>query len=286
MKARAGIALTMTSARGALAAFLAGFGVLSAVVGTIGALFPDAFRTQGWVYLGVLLLVAVVWAGWRAFPRMSYERHFAVPNTTIRLIVGDLFEQDGHLVIGTCDTFDTEIPNVIATTSVQGQMLLREYAGDLKRLDCDLDETLSNYAATQVESARDKPKGKLSRYPIGTVAVLGNAQRRLLCVAYTKMGNDCVARSTGSDLWSALALLWRTTRDVVHAQPVSMAIVGSDLAKLSSQFSKEDLVRLIALSFLAASREERVTSCLQIVIRPVDVPHLDLRALANVLYEF
>jgi len=70
------------------------------------------------------VVVAVALAGmpiavWRSWPR-PIEESYDTPRTQIRIVKGDLFAEDGHLVIGTCDTFDTSIPDIIERSSVQG----------------------------------------------------------------------------------------------------------------------------------------------------------------------
>ncbi len=70
-------------------------------------------------------------------------------------------------MIGTCDTFDTAIPNIIARTSLQGIALERLYDNDVARLDADLDAALSSTAPRDTVTK----VGKTVRYPLGTVAV-------------------------------------------------------------------------------------------------------------------
>jgi len=68
-------------------------------------------------------------------------------------VKGDLFAEDGHLVIGTCDTFDTSIPDIIERSSVQGIALDRLYGNAIDKLDADL--------AAALQSVR--PIGRLRR---------------------------------------------------------------------------------------------------------------------------
>jgi hypothetical protein len=206
-----------------------------------------------------------------------------VPDTEISIVVGDLFEQDGHIVIGMSDTFDTETPDIISLQSIQGQFLTRVYQSDLERLDNELDSALQGKTLVKPEARNDKLKGKLNRYPIGTIAVLGLAQRYYFCVAYSKMSNSNVAQSSVSDLWLSLSNVWDVIRAKGQRQPVSIPIVGSELARVSNQVSRADLARLIILSFLTASRERVVTNELRIIVFPKDAERLDLRELADFL---
>jgi hypothetical protein len=133
------------------------------------------------------------------------------------------------------------------------------------------------------ETVAAKPEGKRDRYAVGTVAVLGDVDRHFFCVAYARMGNNNVAKSSVSDLWQSLCATWDAVRNEGQGEPVSIAVVGSGLARLSSHISRPDLVRLILLSFLTASRTQVVTSHLRIVIHPNDAENIDLRELADFL---
>lgn len=126
-----------------------------------------------------------------------------------------------------------------------------------------------------------KPRGKRKRYAMGTVVVIGNIERLYFCCAYSRMSNDNVAESSVDQLWSSLSMLWATIRDRGQLEPVSIAVVGSELARLSSQLSQTDLARLISLSFLTASRQKIVTRRLTIVIHSKNADLVDLRALAE-----
>jgi hypothetical protein len=264
-------------------AFLAALGVMAGLVGLIAALFPSAIVADRWGYLALVLAFSLGYATIRAWPRMSYSRDFPVPDTEVSIVIGDLFEQDSHLVIGMSDTFDTETPDVIKAMSIQGQLLTRVYQEDLAKLDRDLSVALRGIPIASTERRQDKRFGKLKRYAMGTVAVLGTVQQHYFCVAYSRMSNKNVAQSSVSELWLSLSNLWQAVRERGQRETVSIPIVGSDLARLSNQLSRADFVRLILLSFLTASRQHVVTSHLRIVIHPRDAERLDLRELADFL---
>lgn len=225
--------------------------------------------------------MSATYAAFTGWPRSAYSRHLLTPRTELRYQVGDLFGQEGHLVIGFSDTFDTETPDIISRESVQGQFLDRIYLGDVVTLDSHLAEALSVEQEIAVETRQAKPQGKRERYAMGTVAVIGSAERIYFCCAYSRMRNDNVAESSVDQLWSSLSSLWCTIRDRGQLEPVSIAVVGSELARLSSQLSQADLARLITLSFLTASRQKVVTRRLNIVIHPKNADSVDLRALAE-----
>ncbi|MBY8850292.1 DUF6430 domain-containing protein, partial [Saccharothrix sp. MB29] len=98
---------------------------------------------------------------------------------------------------------------------------------DTAVLDRALDTSL---ARTTPRTDPGKSQGKSGRYPIGTVAVLDAGMHRAFCLAYAAMGNDLVARATVDDIWRSLSSLWETVYIHARLEPVSMAIIGSELA--------------------------------------------------------
>ncbi|MER5598012.1 macro domain-containing protein [Streptomyces sp. NPDC002265] len=198
-------------------------------------------------------------------------------------MVDDLFAQGGHLVVGMTDTFDTEPPILISSSSIQGQFLAKEFDGDIRRLDAELDSALTRHQVVATESRDSKALGKLNRYSIGTVAVIGTEERRYYALAYSKMRNDYVVESSVSHIWNSLMSLWPVVRDTCHLGTVSIAVVGMGLARLSGRISQADMVRLIIISFLTSSRESDVASHLRIVISPDAAESIDFRRLNDYL---
>lgn len=264
--------------------FLTCLGIASAAAGLIEALFPDPFRPDGLYYLGLTLLGCCLIATISVWPRTSFRRYFAVPGTTITVAVGDLFQQKGHLIIGMNDTFDTDTDtdSVIARSSVQGQLLDREYHGDLAHLDRDLEKALRGVVPLHREKRSERPQGKLVRYPVGTVAVTGRRDRRYFCVAYSSAGNDNYVRSSVDDMWLSLSEVWKAVRRHGERGTVSIPVIGAGLARISN-LSSSDLIRLILISYLASSREAVIADHLQVVIHPAQVAKMNLRDIEDFL---
>jgi Thoeris protein ThsA, Macro domain len=263
---------------------LVAFGLVSAIVQFVGQLFPHALPRAGPVTLSSLG-ICLLWALFRAYPRASIERDFGRPEMRVSVRVGDLFDQDAHLIVGFSDTFDTSTRNsrVINPTSVQGQLLHRLYGGDRRRLDKELAQALSRVAPQAVETRQSKRSGKLQRYAIGTVAVVGEPHRRVFAVAYSRMGNDLVAQSTVEDLWSSLSRLWDAV--YLHGQRgrVAIPLLGSELARIDA-LDRESALRMILLSFVTRSRENLVARELTLVIWPPDLEKIDLLEVKAFLY--
>lgn len=204
------------------------------------------------------------------------------------LVRGDLFEQtDCNLVVGFTDTFDTETDQdiVISRDSVQSQLVDRLFGGRRRLLDEKLKAGLRTVRAVGTESARAKPRGRRVRYPVGTTVAVPVDGRRIFAVAYSRLGNDLVARSGNEDLRASLDQLWASV--AVHGlfRPVAVPLIGSGLARVTD-LDRGQLVGLIVDSFIAACRlHPALTPELRIVIRPEDLASTDLSPVERRFHE-
>jgi transcriptional regulator with XRE-family HTH domain len=217
-------------------------------------------------------------------PRLPMQHKLTGLDVTLNIVVGDLLDQDTHLAVGFSDTFDTSIADdrVIHSSSVQGQLLSQLYHHDEDRLDQQLAAALADISPVAVESRQDKRYGKLARYALGTVAVLGEPRRLIFAVAYGRMGNDLVARAPVEDLWHCFTNLWEAVYRHGQRGALSVPLMGSGLARIDT-LDRGNLLRLILLSFVSYSRLRVICHELRIVISPGDVDRVDLAGLRDFL---
>ncbi len=264
--------------------FLGAAGVISAVVQFVGLLYIHAaFPAPVAVTVGTAL-GCLGWAIARTYPRSLIMREFRDPPTTVRIVIGDIFDQEAHLVIGFTDTFDTSVAGdrIISGSALQGQLLRRRYGDDQRRLDRELTQALARHAPAGVEERVAKRLGKRTRYPVGTVAVLGTPERHVFAVAYSRMGNDLVPRSSVDDLWRSLSNLWASVYEHGQRRPLAMPVVGSGAARID-QLDRGALLKLILTSFLAHARELPICQDLCIVVHPTDMSTVNLLEVAAFL---
>jgi len=198
------------------------------------------------------------------------------PDIGITILAGDLLDQETHIAVGFSDTFDTSVTDdqIIDSTSLQGQLLLREFNGDERQLDEQLAAALANFSPVAVEDRRDKPHGKLSRYALGTVAVLGSPQRLIFALAYGRMGNDLIVCAPVGELWQSYARLWDAVYRHGQRRALSIPLMGGGLARVEG-LNRNNLLQLILLSFVAFSRQRLICHELRIVIHPEHVDWID-----------
>ena len=249
----------------------AGVGVISFLFGLYDVLEPDRIAKAKFPFLLAIIAVSIIYAAVRSYPRPVAES-YSKPKTEIQVIEGDLFTQADNKVIGMTTTFDTEIPHVINPNSVQGQFLAQIYSHDVAALDKDLDALLANISPS---GSIQKP-GKSTQYPIGTVVTIRHTRKHYFCVAYGEMDANNQAQASIDGIWLSLGNLWHEVRAKANGDPVAIPVVAGGLARLSQVLPAQDSIRLIAMSFMFASRHSKVCDKLEIVVHPNDIEHVDM----------
>lgn len=247
---------------------LEALGALAVVASSFALFAPELLESQWWL-LGAAGLVAIGWA-LLSVRQKDPEQRFSSENTTIRLVEGDLFNQNASALVGMTTTFDTE-PGIIDNNSVQGNFLQKIYAGSRTRLDSELDSALKE---TQTVDTITK-WGKQDIYPIGTVAVLpGQGTNYYYCVAYTSMDKHNRASGTIKGVLESLDKVWDAADCNGNGEPICVPLLGQGQSRIP-ELTAEIAVRLIAFSFLLRSRRGRFSKELRIVINPNEIGKID-----------
>jgi Domain of unknown function (DUF6430) len=229
---------------------------------------PDDLRWGFRGYFG-LATVSFVFAIYWAWPKTSITRKLPVSDTKIVVSVSDLLAQKGNIIIGFTDFFDTELGDLISTSSIQGQFQTRFFPRQ-ETLDQAIAKELENKSHTIDEQKR---RGKKERYKIGTIAVVEAQGNRYFLLAYTRMRQDLRVESDICKLSTALNESWEAIRARGQQEPIHMGIIGSNFARI--RLSRALLLQFIILSFLDAEKKESLTSQLTVHIHEKDAEHID-----------
>lgn len=235
---------------------------------------PDDLRWGLTGYIGLFgaALVLAIIASW---PRTTVARRLAVSDTKITIRIGDVLSQHGNMVVGVTDVFDTEIGDVIAAASVQGQFQARHFP-NREELESIITAGL---AGQPYETDGTKLRGKKDRYPIGTVVVARRAEDRFFLLAYSRMSSDLQAQSDICKLTNALEACWAAIRVSGQHNAVHMPVIGSKYARTG--LPRSLLIQFIVLSFLDEERKTSLTDHLNIYVAPQDALDVDFVVLEN-----
>ena len=249
----------------------AGIGFIAVLLGLYNVIEPGAISRLNLPTALIVVTSALIYGTVRSRPR-PVEETYSMPSTQIRLAQGDLFDRQDNLVIGMADTFDTAIPHIIQSQSIQGQFLASIYHHDRSALDRELSDAL----AGKTSSTTIDKEGKQTAYPIGTVAVITRGRQHFFCVAYSAMDKRNQAHGTVDGLWRSLTNLWDQVRANTNGEPVAIPVIGGGQSRLSQILPAQDSIRFIALSFMLASRYSKVCDRLDIVVRKEDMKRIDM----------
>jgi len=252
------------------------FGTIWLFVEPISLVFPDLFD-HSWGLLIALFILSVLGALWRSRPKNLLEFKLPPSDLDIAVRVGNVLAQEGNVVVGSNDTFDTSLSeDIISARSVQGQLLQRTFDGDLHELDRQIETSLAEDPPTRDPS---KTFGKQDRYPIGTVAVVkkGNTKYFLPAIARMSSSTPPHTQATVDGVQMALTKAWEAVGRAGQREPVHAPVVGSHLARLG--LSRTWLIQMMVLSFVAVTRKESGSASLTIWVAKPDAATVDFVAL-------
>lgn len=247
----------------AVAALLSSFGALWLLAG-IASFFSEEAKAQIQQMWLPFLLLGVSIAFWINRPLHVVSCKLSGRDVRITIGVGDIFKNQGALVVGTNCTFDTDTSGIIDPNSIQGQFT-KIYYDSPAHMDRDLENELDRLESTPISTPK---AGKQRSYPIGTVARLRTRDRSAYLVAIARLNSRNVAEGSFDDLKTALPALWEYIATAGSIEPLVMPVLGTGFSRLTQ--TREEIVRELISSFVAACAEKRFTESLTIVIRGKD----------------
>ena len=262
-----------------LLAFGTTLGVAWTIVRIVEHYFP---HMAGLIPLWIVVSPAVVIAGYIYWPNLSVKYRLHGRDVWIEIRVDDIFNVSGAMVISTNSTFETRISGgPISRHSLQGQFTEKYYK--------DREEDLIRDLRASLEGIQPIPRGDLDtedhvEYDLGTVAKIRSAQQTVYMIAVAKMNEHGTAGSSLNSVSQVLGTLWHYVGEQGELEPLSVPILGTGRARIMVQ--REEMVRQIVNSFVAACSEKRFCDELVIVISKSDYHkfQMDLQELGDYLY--
>lgn len=229
----------------------------------------DQGKIPYWIFLLIGLGLGSIWFAVNGllvsrFLKGSIEIKSNAIDTTITVVFGDLFTQDGCKVVSVNDFFDSAVDDKhVASNSLHGRMLTRCWARSKADWDAQVDRELAGIPPTE-DVARPSP-GKPKRYAIGTTASVSRNGEHFLCVALT---TTCTATlqvsATSDDLQHAVRALLSKARTECSGRSLNIPLLGSGLARTG--IKPNILVDLILLAIFEESKCRKITDHIQIVL--------------------
>lgn len=256
--------------RAALNAFVC-FSGLWTITEALDYFFKD-IKFQGPVALFILVGISLTYALRKAWKPTKVDIKVANSNTCLTILYGDLFVQDGLRAVAVSEFFDSQLGRPVSPNSLHGAFLKLCFGGHPQVFDAQVDAELAGTAYTTVT----RPEGKSRRYPIGTTALITANSDKYIVFALTNV--DPATSKASADVtmaWESLNALWKRARVDCGGAPINLPLVGSGLSGVG--LPTRDLLNLIILSAITATKATHITSRIRIVLGHDRFEDLDLR---------
>ena len=258
-----------------LGAFLALYGLIWGILEPIFAFVPEEqqrpLKKIWWLYL----ISAITIAALKSLPRLRYKYIINGKDVILELRIGDFFSKKGDMIISTNSHFITKLDSdLISPRSIQGQFT-QIYYTNISHLDSDLENALASGTPLP-----DSPErfGKTKEYKLGTTVKIDVTRKGKVRAAYffaiSRMNEHKVCNCSKEEFGEALGVLWNYLKEKGFQGNIIMPIIGSGFARVD--LKREDLVRFIAKSFVAANADRKVCDKLSIIVFPKDINMFDM----------
>ena len=236
-----------------------------------------------WFYLTILGLLVVFTAGCLLVGKdtLAYVSIKDVPGVRIRIVVGNLLSfgarQDALVVVGMNSAWDcalTTEDGSIARGSLQGQITSQWFGGS-----GNLEAALARRKGGHPE--RDSADAPV---PLGQTVRLDERGKSVMWVTMARWNPAIGAYSTTvPELEQSMAGLWDGLRASHNwDEDVFCPVIGAAYGKIADESPLELLKRHIR-SFVAATKEQKITETLTFVVSPKDLRDIDLTDLRDFL---
>lgn len=247
------------------------FSVLFTIIRGITYFVPGV-KITGAIPFDVVLILSICYGLKKVWKPSKVEIKIATTNTTIEVLFGDLFVQDGIRVIAVSEFFDSKLGKPVSDKSLHGIFLKKCFGGGPDSFDKQVDEQLRAVPGIEVQ----KVEGKTKSFPIGTCVLITVNQDRYLAFAFTKADPEtCKVHTDVTMMWDALSKMWQRARIESGGNPLNLPLVGSGLSGLG--LPTRDLLNLIILSTITETKAKQVTQTIRIVLHRDRFEELDLR---------
>ena len=231
--------------------------------------YPWYEGVQRWI-VAAMVIVSLIYGARKSRPIRAVSCREMTTDLRIEIKIGDIFEERGVLIVGTNTTFDTRMDDgTISPRSIQGQYTTQCFPAGIQDLDRQLDEALQALTPVETRTAVEKPFGKRSVYPLGTVVPIHSGQRKAYFYAMAHLSATRRAHVRMTEFSDALPRLWIGIRDQAGVDDLLCPLLAAKYGRVPAK--RFELLRIIVRSFIAANRDDKVADNLTVVITPEDM---------------
>lgn len=251
------------------------FSAFSIVFGMVVVFFDDAPLKEKIYYPIGLVIISIIWyiALWLYVSNWK-KVDINIESTTISIITGNIFEQEGLKAIAFNEYFDTQVDDkVISKKSLNGVFIENIIGSDLDKLDGHIKEY--NFRDENVlEKNTNRIAGKEQKYRIGTICVY----KDYLLTAFSKFNEKNQACLTMPEYLEFLIKFWDEINVIYAQENVSVPIFGSGITRIKEHknITDEELLKIMLWTFRVSETRFKYPAKLTIVIHKDKIDQINL----------
>lgn len=196
------------------------------------------------------VLAGVIVALRASLPSADVLFRHPTSGSTVRLLVGNLFDGPGRAIVITMNRYFDTTPEWVSKESLVGQLLRGPFAGR--------DEELRNSILTQLQCETEK------EHTVGEIVSLDGAGVSYLFLAVADRNEETRSTVAVDAVWESLSRLWRYARRH-NLAVVRMPVIGSGYAR--ARVGLAPMLVLLLSSYLISAMEAPICD-LEIVLHP------------------
>jgi hypothetical protein len=251
------------------------FSVIFTIIKGVNQFFPGV-KVEGPFAFAAIIVGSAIFGLQKVWKPSSIKIKVANSDTSIEVLFGDLFCQDGIRTIAVNEFFDSALGKPVSEKSLHGIFLNKCFGGYPQPFDKQIDEQLAHELHEEIS----RPEGKTKKYKIGATAMLNAEKDRYLVFALTHTDvSNCMATADVTMMWDALHHVWQRARAECGGSPLNLPLVGGGLAKIG--LPTRDLLNLIILAAITETKEKVITHRIRIILHRDRFEDLDLRDVKN-----
>lgn len=203
--------------------------------------------------------LSIFYSLFKNWPKTTYEYKLADKDIRIKMVIGDVFDELGAIVIPINSSFDVDLGGtVMSTGSIQAQVIKKFFESKMHGLQKSLNSRLTDPAP----------------HKIGTTITIDKNGHKFYFLASSKKINNNHVETTKEMLTTALIGLWVYLSQHGIKGQIIIPLIGTGNAKIS--LARSDVFKEIIQSFIASCHEKTYCDILTVVISNTDVHNCNI----------
>jgi len=174
----------------------------------------------------------------------------------IEIKVGDIFEENGLVLIPFNEYFDTTVDNVIISENSLNGKFLNNFQIDIPELKKVIIESKDPVKLPRKKTSRGY------KFPLGRIV----KYKKYLLLAFSHFNEDNVAHITRQEYEQCLTIMWEELRRTYNGEPIVLPLIGSGITSFTDLPEKSNLDLLKCMICTLKFSKEQFKEDIKIIV--------------------